>query len=516
MGEIQTISYVGVSSVNTYPDMDNDQYNIRRFKNYCFNNEFLCHFEDGNITPDGRLSGKNNNYSIGNLATTTPITPNTVYTFISYHNNNDNPIRQLKVYCNNGANLVAEFPVGNNGISLVTGITPGTITDQNKFNLYNFPNGSSGTIDFGWIMVLPYVANDWPLPALWCKTGANILNTGMGTNKGHILVSNTYTEGLAYNNNIGMGEPCFYYLDDTMLPTNLQGNEPMILYNNRRSTTLPEAIDNQDAILKIQQDQNLLIYDAHMSDYVYYNMENTSLLFDFGNLNTYDGSDNPPRIYNLKNTLWGYYLTINPDLHLQTELVNNTSPNNKGLFFKECVNLFVNDTSYQKLIIPADGHFMCGLRIKIYPNNNGFGNYIRLVTLPEIIRLEYFDARQQPQPQPQQFRLSYHNGTNYVPACIVNYNSTNPERVTVVFGRLSNGKYFLHVVNTGYHIVPTSVTPAASNGTFKLVEYASIGGSVGDGCELNLIQAWLNYEVNENDADTFSNNFHNTVKDRWT
>ena len=118
MGEIQTISYVGVSDVSTYPDMDNDQYNIRRFKNYCFNNEFLCHFEYGNITPGGIPWGKTPNYLVRTLTTTTPITPNTKYTFISYHRN---PTRQLKVYCNGGANLVtdlvAEFPLGNNGIS---------------------------------------------------------------------------------------------------------------------------------------------------------------------------------------------------------------------------------------------------------------------------------------------------------------------------------------------------------------------------------------------------------------
>ena len=41
MGEIQTISYVGVSDVSTYPDMDNDQYNIRRFKNYAFKKAFV-------------------------------------------------------------------------------------------------------------------------------------------------------------------------------------------------------------------------------------------------------------------------------------------------------------------------------------------------------------------------------------------------------------------------------------------------------------------------------------------
>lgn len=515
MGEIQTISYVGVSHVQIYPDMDNDQYNIRRFKNYCINNEFLCHFEDGNITPDGLRRLKTPNYNITSLITTTPITPNTVYTFISYHNNNDDPIRELCVYCNNGANIVAKFPAGNNGISLVTGITPGTITDQTKFNLYNSPNGSSGTIEIGWIMVLPYVANDWPLPALWCKTGPNILNTGMGTNKGHILVSNTYTEGLAPSNNITMGEPCFYYLDDTMLPTNLQGNEPMILYNNRRSATLPDATSNEDAILKIQQNQNLLIYDADMSDYVYYNMENTTLLFDFGNLNTYDGSDIPPRIYNLKNTLWDYYLTINPSItnqyYTNTEPVNNGSPNNKGLFFRENSNLFVNNTVNSKLIIPNNGHFMCGLRIKVYPDliaNEIYG----LVVLPISIRLDY---TYEIGTTRHRFTLSsYHNGSYYIPVCTTYFTSSNPERVTVVFGRLSNGKYFLNVVNKGSNI-STSLPLVSSNGTFKLAETAYIGSGNG-GCELNLIQMWLDYGVDESNAYTFSNNFHNTVSTRWT
>ena len=508
MGEIQTISYVGASTdVQQYPDMDNDQYNIRRFKNYCFNNEFLCHFEDGNITPGGLPYGKSAIYNVRNLITTTPITPNTAYTFISYHNN---PSRQLKVYCNNGTNLVAEFPAGNNGISLVTGITPGTITDQNKFYLYNAPNGSSGTIELGWIMVLPYVANDWPLPALWCKTGANILNTGMGVNKGHILVSNTYTEGLAYNNNINMGEPCFYYLDDTMLPANLQGNEPMILYNGRRSATLPEATSNEDAILKIQQDGNLLIYDADMSDYVYYNMENTTLLFDFGNLNTYDGSNEPQRIYNLKNTLWDYYLTSNFTNQVTTSLINNGSPNNKGFFFQECSDLFVNNTVNQKLIIQANEYFMCGLRIKVYPQMN-FNNDIILVTLPISIRLEYFNY---PGTQTLRFRLSYYDGSAYIVACTVNFNSSVPERVTVVFGRLSNGRYYLNVVDKGSNITITSLPLVASNGTFKLAEVGHVGSG---GCELNLIQMWLNlnYGVDMMDADTFSNNFHSTVSTRW-
>lgn len=511
MGEIQTISYVGVSEVNYYPDMDNDQYNIRRFKNYRFGNKFLCHFEDGNITPGGLPWGKDPNYHFRNLGVTTPITPNTAYTFISYHNNH--PSRQLKVYCNNGVNLVAEFPVGNNGISLVTGTTPGTITNQ-WFGLYNFPNGSSGDMDFGWIMVLPYVANDWPLPALWCKTGPNILNTGMGANKGHILVSNTYTEGLAYNNNISMGEPCFYYLDDTMLPTNLQGNEPMILYNGRRSATLPDATSNEDAILKIQQNQNLLIYDADMSDYVYYNMENTTLLFDFGNLNTYDGSAIPPRIYDLKNTLWDYYLTINPSItnqyYINTESVNNGSPNNKGLFFRENTNLFVNNTVNSKLIIQNNGYFMGGLRIKVYPDpswNEIFG----LVVLPMSIRLDY---TYEIGTTRHRFTLSYHNGTVYNPACTAYFTSLRPERVTVVFGRLSNGKYFLNIVGRGSNTSTTSLPLVSSNGTFKLAETAYIGTSNG-GCELNLIQMWSNYKVDESDAYTFSNNFDSTVSTRW-
>lgn len=513
MGKIQTISYVMVSDEQRYPDMDNDQYNIRRFKNYCFNNEFLCHFEDGNITPGGLPWGKTANYHVRNLGTTTPITPNTEYTFISFHGNA--PSRQLKVYCNGGTNLVAEFPLGNNGISLVTGITPGTITVQNYFSLYNSPNGGSGVIELGWIMVLPYVANDWPLPALWCKTGPNILNTGMGVNKGHILVSNTYTEGLAPGNNITMGDPCFYYLDDTLLPANLQGNEPMILYNGRRSATLPEATSNEDAILKIQQNQNLLIYDADMSDYVYYNMENTTLLFDFGNLNTYDGSKIPPRIYNLKNTLWDYYLTINPFVQQQptvdfTEPVNNGSPNNKGLFFRENADLFVNNTVNSKLIIPNNRYFMCGLRIKVYPDLYQ-NNILGLVVLPISIRLDY---EYEIGTTRHKFTLSYHNGTSYNPACTVYFTSPNPERVTVVFGRLSNGKYFLNVVNKGSN-KSTSLPLVSSNGTFKLAEIADVG-SFGGGCELNLIQMWLNYGVDESNAYTFSNNFDSTVSTRWS
>jgi hypothetical protein len=337
----------------------------------------------------------------------------------------------------------------------------------------------------------------------------------MGANKGHILVSNTYTKGFAYNNNQNKGEPCFYYLDDTMLPTNSQGNEPMILYNDTRSTTLPDATSNEDAILKIQQDQNLLIYDADMSDYVYYNMENTILLFDFGNLNTYDGSDIPPRIYNIKNTLWDYYLTINPSMqefyhNPITNLINNGSPNNKGFFFRECFDLFVNNTVNQKLIIPNYGHFMCGLRIKVYPEVY-WNNHIILVTLPFSIRLEYFNIQA---TQTHRFRLSYYDDGIYNTACTVDFNSPNAERVTVVFGRLSNGKYFLNVVDKESDMTPTSLPLAASNGTFKLVELGDIGGSGSSGCELNLIQMW-NHGVHESNAETFSNNFHNTVSTRW-
>jgi hypothetical protein len=74
--------------------------------------------------------------------------------------------------------------------------------------------------------------------------------------------------------------------------------------------------------------------------------------------------------------------------------------------------------------------------------------------------------------------------------------------LTVLFGRLSNGKYFLKIINEVSNIVLTSISAplplVSSNGTFKLVEYASIGNRNG-GCELNLIQMWLNYGVDEID-----------------
>lgn len=504
MGEIQTISYVGVSSIH-YPDMDNDQYNIRRFKNYCFNLDFLCHFEDGNITPDGLPWGKTSNFNVRNLVTTTPITPNTVYTFISYHQNIDNAIKELCVYCNNGENLVAKFPAGNNGISLVTGITPGTITDQNKFNLYNFPNSGSDTIDFGWIMVLPYVANDWPLPALWCKTGPNILNTGMGANKGHILVSNTYTEGLAYNNNVNMGEPCFYYLDDTMLPTNLQGNEPMILYNDRRSATLPEATSNKDAILKIQQDQNLLIYDADMSDYVYYNMENTDALFDFGNLNTYDGSDNPPRIYNLKNTLWNYYLSNN-NLGNRVSLNHSNNPSSKSFQLLGGCG-FYNNNANTNLAVSTDGFFVIGIRVKLHPieNSNVLKTIIELK--PSIKLLWAYDSYY------NQYRINLlHNNINM---CNVTVNSSVAIWVTIMFGRLSNGRYYLNVVNKASNIAPGSQPLIATNGQLRIgANETNPPFEENGGLEFGLIQMLMNYKLDYTNFTTFSTNFHNIVSTR--
>lgn len=503
MGEIQTISYVGVSSIH-YPDMDNDQYNIRRFKNYCFNNKFLCHFEDGNITQGGLLWGKTSNYNVRNLGTTTPITPNTAYTFISYHQNIDNAIRELGVYCNNGANLVAKFPAGNNGISLVTGITPGTITNQ-WFGLYNDPNVGSDTIDLGWIMVLPYVANDWPLPALWCKTGPNILNTGMGANKGHILVSNTYTEGLAYNNNISTGEPCFYYLDDTMLPTNLQGNEPMILYNDRRSATLPEATSNEDAILKIQQDQNLLIYDADMSDYVYYDMENTDALFDFGNLNTYDGSNEPPRIYNLKNTLWDYYLTLDLNYyHTGSGLrVNHSNGNPSSKSFQiEGKWGYYNDNTNTNLAIQTDGFFVIGIRVKLHPELNTATSYNIIELKPSILlKWEY-----NPNNQYSTVVLKYGGGVNFISLSVY---TPMPTWITIMAGRLSNGHYYLYVNYLNYLIVD-SITPQpliATNGKLSI-------GTPGD-LEFGLIQMWMNYELNYTNFQAFCVNFNNTVSNRW-
>lgn len=503
MGEIQTISYVGVSDVSTYPDMDNDQYNIRRFKNYCFNNEFLCHFEDGNITPGGLPYGKSAIYNVRNLITTTPITPNTAYTFISYHNN---PSRQLKVYCNNGTNLVAEFPAGNNGISLVTGITPGTITDQNKFYLYNFPNGSSGTIELGWIMVLPYVANNWPLPALWCKTGANILNTGMGVNKGHILVSNTYTEGVAPSNNINMGEPCFYYLDDTMLPANLQGNEPMILYNGRRSATLPEATSNEDAILKIQQNQNLLIYDADMSDYVYYNMENTDALFDFGNLNTYDGSNTPPRIYNLKNTLWGYYLSNNG---LGSGLrPPNGNPSSKSFQLQGRCG-FNNTNPNSKLAISTDGYFVIGIRVKLHPITNG-GYFKTIISLPPSIKLMWGYGG-------SGYSISLIHNSNVM--CSLPINSSSAIWVTIMMGRVGTGRYHLNANASGSFIYSDSNIAQqliATNGELGIGASNNPLFEENGGLEFGLIQMWMNYYgegvVFFNNS---FNNFHATVVNRW-
>lgn len=509
MGEIQTISYVGVSDVNHYPDMDNDQYNIRRFKNYCFNNKFLCHFEDGNITPGGLLWGKTANYNVRNLGTTTPITPNTAYTFISYHNNV--PSRQLKVYCNSGANLVAEFPAGNNGISLVTGITPGTITNQTYFNLYNFPNGGTASIDFGWIMVLPYVANDWPLPALWCKTGANILNTGMGANKGHILVSNTYTEGLAYNNNITMGEPCFYYLDDTLLPTNLQGNEPMILYNGRRSATLPEATSNEDAILKIQQDQNLLIYDADMSDYVYYDMENTTLLFDFGNLNTYDGSNEPQRIYNLKNTLWNYYLSNNSSVLGSGLRVNHSNGNPSSKSFKlQGRRGFYNNNNNSNLAIPTNGGFVIGIRVKLHPVTNG--NYYKTIIelKPSIKLLWVYDSYY------NQYRITLTH--NNIIMCTLTINTSIPTWATIIAVRLSNGRYYLTIFNS-YMSTNTigslnSQPLIATNGQLHIGGDEAISNENGD-LEFGLIQVWMNYPVDYITFQNIATNFHDTVSPRW-
>lgn len=497
MGEIQTISYVGVSDVSTYPDMDNDQYNIRRFKNYCFNNEFLCHFEDGNITPDGLPYGKSSNYNVRNLTTTTPITPNTAYTFISYHNN---PSRQLRVFCNSGANLVAAFPAGNNGISLVTGITPGTITDQNKFNLYNFPNGGSGGIDLGWIMVLPYVANNWPLPALWCKTGANILNTGMGVNKGHILVSNTYTEGLAYGNNITMGEPCFYYLDDTMLPANLQGNEPMILYNGRRSATLPEAISNEDAILKIQQNQNLLIYDADMSDYVYYNMEKTTLLFDFGNLNTYDGSNTPPRIYNLKNTLYYYLINNNLGSGLRVNHPNG-NPSSKSFLLQGKVGFYNNSTN-TNLAISPDGYFVIGIRVKLNPVTNGVV-FKTIIELKPSIRLEW-----RYEGSGYYIRLIHNN----IVMCSLPINFSTSIWVTIVISRSSSGKYTLNIVGQGSISTPYSQPLIATNGQLRIgADEVNPPSYENGGLEFGLIQMWMNYSLDGVNLTTLVNNFHATV-----
>lgn len=500
MGEIQTISYVGASTdVQQYPDMDNDQYNIRRFKNYCFNNEFLCHFEDCNITPDGLLYLKIPNYNVQGLITTTPITPNTKYTFISYHRT-DTPIRQLKVYCNNGANLVAEFPLGNNGISLVTGITPGTITNQTRFDLYNTPNAISGTIELGWIMVLPYVANNWPLPALWCKTGANILNTGMGVNKGHILVSNTYTEGVAYNNNLNKGEPCFYYLDDTMLPANLQGNEPMILYNGRRSATLPEATSNEDAILKIQQNQNLLIYDADMSDYVYYNMENTDALFDFGNLNTYDGSNTPQRIYNLKNTLWDYYLSNNS---LGTGLrVNhpNGNPSNKSFILQGRCG-FNNTNPNSKLALSTDGYFVIGIRVKLHPITNG-NIYKTIIRLNPSIKLYWaYDGNG------YSIRLAHNNTT----MCNLSINSSTAIWATIMIGRLSSGKYILNIVGSGSISTPNSQPLIATNGELGIGADNNPSPDENGGLEFGLIQMWMNYSVDLTIFQNISYNFHNIV-----
>lgn len=498
MGEIQTISYVGVSNVGQYPDMDNDQYNIRRFKNYCFNNEFLCHFEDGNITPDGLLYKKTSDYYIQGLATTTPITPNTVYTFISYHHN-VSPIQKLRVYCNNGANLVAEFPLGNNGISLVTGITPGTITDQNKFNLYNFPGGSY-TIELGWIMVLPYVANNWPLPALWCKTGANILNTGMGVNKGHILVSNTYTEGFAPSNNINMGEPCFYYLDDTMLPPNLQGNEPMILYNGRRSATLPDAISNEDAILKIQQNQNLLIYDADMSDYVYYNMENTTLLFDFGNLNTYDGSNTPPRIYNLKNTLWGYYL-INNNLGSGLR-VNHTNGNPSSKSFQlQGKAGFYNNSTNTNLAISPDGYFVIGVHVRLHPITNG-EIYKTIIELKPSIKLLWAYN-----PTQQHYVISLMHNNNIMCSGYIAVLTPVSAWATIVAGRITDGRYCLFVnymvTNSG-----TSQPLIATNGQLRIgADEVNPPSDENGGLQFGLIQMWRNYNLDYNNFTTFSVNF---------
>lgn len=511
MGEIQTISYVGVSALYVYPDMDNDQYNIRRFKNYCFNLDFLCHFEDGNITPGGLSWDKTPNYHVRNLLTTTPITPNTKYTFISFHQNP--PTRQLRVFCNNGANLVADFPPGNNGISLVTGITPGTITNQTYFSLYNFPNGGSGSIDFGWIMVLPYVANDWPLPALWCKTGANILNTGMGANKGHILVSNTYTEGLAYGNNINMGEPCFYYLDDTMLPTNLQGNESMILYNGRRSATLPEATSNEDAILKIQQDQNLLIYDADMSDYVYYDMENTTLLFDFGNLNTYDGSNEPPRIYNLKNTLWNYYF-LNNGLGSGLRVNHsNGNPSSKSFQLQGKCGFYINNIN-TNLTIPTDGFFVIGIRVKLHPITNG--NYAKTIMRlnPSVdIKWGY-----NPDYNHQYNIILMHN---YVVMCSLPITTLVPEPVwvTIMFGRLSGGRYQIEIhTNTYIYDYSDPEEPLiATNGQLRIgAGEVNPPFEENGGLEFGLIQMWMNYAVSLGTFHNMATNFHDIVSTRWS
>lgn len=502
MGEIQTISYVGVSDVLQYPDMDNDQYNIRRFKNYCFNNEFLCHFEDCNITPGGLLYDRTPNYNVRNLITTTPITPNTAYTFISYHRNV--PSRQLIVCCNGGTDSVAKFPFGNNGISLVTGITPGTITDENRFYLYKEPN-TSAEIDFGWIMVLPYVANDWPLPALWCKTGANILNTGMGVNKGHILVSNTYTVGLAPSNNINMGEPCFYYLDDTMLPTNLQGNEPMILYNGRRSATLPDVTSNEDAILKIQQNQDLLIYDADMSDYVYYNMENTDALFDFGNLNTYDGSNAPQCIYNLKNTLWDYYLSNNA--HGSGLRVNHSNGNPSSKSFKLLDGCgFYNNNANTNLAIQTDGFFVIGVRVKLHPITNG-NVYKTIIELKPSIKLSWaYDSYY------SQYRISlFHNNANM---CTIYINTSMPTWDTIIAARISGGRYCLYVSSSRVSS-PISVPLIATNGQLRIGADEVPPYHENGGLQFGLIQMWMDYELNYTNFTTFCGNFHNIVSTRW-
>lgn len=306
---------------------------IRRFKNYAFKkpfNEENCLMYGSNIILESNTAVYDGGawYRAYNL--NFPLESNTTYTVLYSMYGGDSATYKLEIAYNGGSSILGEIYRlwGDQNLYIndkdAKVFTTNTITSNFSQIIITNPNPDVD-IHLNWIKIfkgnyyfdLPLNLNN----GYEYKWGCNILNNepmipvpALGNaGDGHILISNTYTEGIV--NNVGMAEPCYYYLDNNnpilIADPTLKGKEPMILYNGLRSTinSNNQVTTNQDAIHRIYANKDLLIFDADISDY-YDSMLNIYYLhFDFGNLNCYDGTNTPIYLYNLNHLNWDYKVT---------------------------------------------------------------------------------------------------------------------------------------------------------------------------------------------------------------
>lgn len=384
---------------------------IRRFKNYAFKKAFVeenCLMYGSNIILESNTAVYDGGawYKAYNL--NFPLESNTTYTVLYSMYGGDDTTYKLEIVYNGGSSILGEIyrlwvTIGDLYINDKDAKVFTTNTVTSNFSQIFITNPNPGVdIHLNWIKI--FKGNYYfDLPSnlnhgYEYKWGYNILNNepmipvpALGNaGDGHILISNTYTEGIV--NNVGMAEPCYYYLDnnDPILiadPT-LKGKEPMILYNGLRSTinSNNQVTTNQDAINRIYANKDLLIFDADISDYYDNMLELYSLNFDFGNLNCYDGTNTPIYLYNLNHLNWDNKVTkINTTACIRKDITPNppytdSYINSRKSLIMPSSSGFYNTSAINTSALSVNG-FCIFLKINLRSPANNFTTYTKGIIL---------------------------------------------------------------------------------------------------------------------------------------